>query len=392
MTRGDEAGAAGGPLDGGWHTSTRGQLVHEVCRRLAASHHTDPAVLLHHAAAELGALAPLMADGERRDLAQLVVDELRGLGSLEPLLADPTVTDILVNPGGDVWVERDGTLRRSHRVDPGLVEVLIERMVAPLGRRIDRSHPVVDARLPDGSRVCALLPPVAVDGPSFALRRFATQPLGLHRFAPPPVQALLAEIVDRRCNVVVSGGTGTGKSTLLGALAARFPAHHRIVTVEDVAEIRLGNEHVLRLECVPSGADGPSPVTLGDLIRTALRLRPDRLLVGEVRGPEAFHLVQALNTGHAGSITTVHANDATGALRRLITLVALGSPGLGPAVATELVASAVDIVVHLERDTDGARQVTVVDEVLVDEGRVTTRTLAGSRNAAVGAPSRGRAA
>ena len=309
-----------------------------------------------------------------------------GYGPLDPWLEDVTVSEVLVNGGGDVWVERgDGRTRGGPqyvgRLAPGVVEAVLERMLAPVGRRIDRTSPVVDARLPDGSRLCAVLPPVAVDGPCLAVRRFLERPLALDAFAGPEVVAALDDIVSDRCNVLVSGATSSGKTTLLNALAARVATHERIITLEDTAELDLRVPHVLRLEARPATADGVPAVDMAALVRTALRLRPDRLVVGEVRGAEAIDLVQAFNTGHDGSLTTLHANSPADALARLESLVVQSGAGWPLEAVRRQVHRSIDVVVHLHRDADGCRSVAEIAEVAVDPlGRSEpTRTLATSQ-------------
>ena len=293
-----------------------------------------------------------------------VVAERSALGGLERWLRDPTVTEIMVNGGHDIWVERHGSLQHVGHMRPTTVLAAIEHMLAPVGRRLDRSHPTVDARLPDGARLCAAIPPIAVDGPCLTIRRFPPRRLTLEAFAPEPVVALLHELVDRRCNVVISGATSSGKTTLLDAMAHGVPPHERLVTLEDVAELRLAHPHVVRLETREATPDGVGEVTLAHLLRAALRMRPDRLLVGEVRGAEAMQLLQALNTGHDGSLCTVHANSAVDALDRLAALVLQAGEGWPLAAVHRLVVRAVDVVVHVERQSEGRRAVTEVVEVL----------------------------
>ncbi|HEX2578272.1 MAG TPA: CpaF family protein [Aquihabitans sp.] len=294
-----------------------------------------------------------------------VLARVRGLGPLEALLADPEVTDVLVNGPGPVWVERHGRLTAtSTTLDRATIDLLVERIVAPLGRRVDPASPVVDARLADGSRVHVVVPPLAIDGPCLTIRRFSVRRIELAEVAPPPVVALLRWAVRARANVLVSGGTGSGKTTLLNALAASIPAGERIVTVEDAAELRLAADHVVRLETRPSSVEGVAPVSCRDLVRNALRMRPDRLIVGEVRGGEALDMVQAMNTGHDGSLSTLHANGADDALRRLETLVLLAGVGLPLDAVRDHLRSAVDLVVHIARDGTGRRRVTEVAEVL----------------------------
>ena len=302
------------------------------------------------------------------------------LGPLSGLAGDPSVTDLLVNGDGSVWVERRGALvATGRRLGRAEIELLLERIVTPLGLRIDRSSPVVDARLPDGSRVHAVVPPVAVDGPCLAVRRFSVRPLPLEAWCSEPVAELLAAAVTAGWNMVVAGGTGAGKTTMLNALAGCAPPEERVVTVEDAAELRLPQPHVVRLEARPPNAEGIGEVALRDLVRSALRLRPDRLVVGEVRGGEALDLLQALNTGHAGCLATVHANGPAEALRRLETLVLLAGVGLPLGAVRAQLAAAVDAVVHVARCADGARRVTEVAEVgaaTADAGSLPVRLLA----------------
>ena len=304
-----------------------------------------------------------------------VVAERSAWGGLERWLQDPTVTEVMVNAGTEVWVERRGVVERVGTIRPATVLAVVEHLLTPLGRRLDRAHPAVDARLPDGARLCAVIEPVAVDGPCVSVRRFAATPIGLDGFAPPEVVALLQELVDARCNVVVSGATSSGKTTLLNALAAHLPGTHRVITLEDVAELRLQHPHVVRLETREATPDGVGAVTLSDLLRTALRLRPDRLVVGEVRGAEAVHLLQALNTGHDGSLCTVHANSAADALDRLASLVLQEVPSWPMAAVRHHLARAVDVVVHVERHERGRRVAEVREVCLPDGGR--TVLLAG---------------
>ena len=309
------------------------------------------------------ALAPLLAADERDRVVGAALAHAHGLGPLEPLLADGEVTEILVNAGTAVWVERHGRLERRADLPEGLAEVLIERVIAPLGLRIDRVCPIVDARLPDGSRVHAVIPPVAVDGPCLAIRRFRAAGIGLDAFAPPPVVELLATLVRGRANMVVSGATSSGKTTLLNALVAHVPAGERVVTIEDAAELRLATPHVVRLEARPPSVEGVGEITARSLVRAALRLRPDRLVVGEVRGAEALDMVMALNTGHDGSLTTCHGNGPEDTLRRIEAMVLMGAPTWPPATARDHVRGSVDVVVHVQRGDEGRRAVAAVVEV-----------------------------
>ena len=293
-----------------------------------------------------------------------LVAEQSPLGGLERWLHDPAITELMVNGGNEVWIERAGRLEHVGSIRATTLLGAIEHILAPLGRRLDRTHPTVDARLADGSRLCAVIEPVAVDGPCLTIRRFSARPIPLDAFAAPPVAALLREIVTRRCNLLVSGATSSGKTTLLNALASEVEPTARLITLEDVAELRLPHPHVVRLETREATPDGVGEVTLAHLLRTALRMRPDRLVVGEIRGSEAVHLLQALNTGHDGSLATVHANSALDALERLSSLV-LHEVGNWPLPAVhQHVGRAIDVVVHVVRGDDGARRVAEVAEVV----------------------------
>lgn len=292
-----------------------------------------------------------------------LVAEQALLGGLERWLADPDVDEVMVNAGRDVWVDRRGTLARVGSIRTGTLLAAVERLLSPTGRRVDRSQPMVDARLADGSRLCVAIEPIAVDGPCVAIRRFAARQIPLHQFADAPAIAVLHEAITQRCNIVVSGATSSGKTTLLAALAAEIEPGTRLVVLEDVAELRLEHPHVVRLETRDATPDGVGALGLDALLRTALRLRPDRLVVGEIRGTEAVHLLHALNTGHDGSMSTVHANSALDALARLASLVLQSAPNWPLAAVREHVARAIDIVVHVERGPDGRRQVVDVAEV-----------------------------
>jgi pilus assembly protein CpaF len=305
-----------------------------------------------------------------------VLGRAAGLGPLAPLLADPSLTEIMVNGPGPVWVERDGRLERSDvEVTSTDLTVLVERILTPLGLRVDRTSPMVDARLPDGSRVNVVVPPLAIDGPCVTIRRFGTRGVPLTSFCREPalVDALIAA-VHRRLTVLVVGATGAGKTTFLNALAAHLPPGERLVTVEDTAELRLPGDHVVRLEARPANAEGVGAVTIRQLVRNALRMRPDRLIVGEVRGGEALDLLQALNTGHEGSLSTCHANGTTEALRRLETLVLLGGVDLPLSAVRDQIESAVDLVVLVAR-RGPSRLVVEVAEVVRADDRVIGRSL-----------------
>jgi pilus assembly protein CpaF len=319
------------------------------------------------------------------------VAEQSQYGGLERWLHDPSVTELMVNAGGEIWVERDGHIVLVGRMRTSTLLAAIERLLTPVGRRLDRAHPMVDARMADGARLCAVIEPIAVDGPCLAIRRFPVRDIPLARFAEPVVVDVLRELVRRRCNLVVSGATSSGKTTLLNALAREIEPDCRVVTLEDVAELRLAHPHVVRFETREATPEGVGEVTLAHLLRTALRMRPDRLVVGEVRGAEAVHLLQALNTGHDGSLCTVHANSAVDALHRIASLVLQEVAAWPLSAVHQHVTRAVDAVVHTARATDGHRRVVEVVEVAtVDErGLLHGRPLVlGDR--VVGSPERGR--
>jgi len=307
-------------------------------------------------------------------IVESVVDALIGLGPLEALLRDPEVSDVLVNGSGQVWIERAGTLRatRVRFSSPHDVTGAVERVIAPLGLRLDHASPFVDARLPDGSRLHAAIPPVSVDGPIVAVRRFteAVGDLGAlvaSGGVSAPGAAILETVVEERRNLVISGGTGSGKTTLLNVLSKEIPPTERVVTVEDAAELRLAG-HVVRLEARPANAEGRGAVTLRELVRNALRLRPDRIVVGEVRGPEALEMIQAISTGHDGSMSTVHANSPAEAMLRLETLALSGASSVSEGALRRQLWAALDYVVHVER-RGGRRLIRSIAEV----GDTTTR-------------------
>jgi pilus assembly protein CpaF len=327
-------------------------------RFLAGSGAGDPVATL---AELLAQEAPLLGSADVEVRARSLAADLVGLGPLQHLLDDPEVSDVMVNGPGQVWVERAGRLERSGvAVDRDEIERYVERLVAPLGLRADRTNPIVDARLPDGTRVGVVLPPIAVHGPVLAIRRHRPRSLPLGAFAPEAVAGLLAELVARRCNVAVYGATGAGKTTLLNALLALVDPSERVVTIEDVAELRPPGDHVVRLEARPGTADGVGRAELRDLVRAALRLRPDRIVVGEVRGAEANDMVWALSTGHDGSFATWHAAGAHDALLRLETLCALGAPGLSERAIRSQIHAAIDVLVGVARRPDGHRVVHAV--------------------------------
>jgi pilus assembly protein CpaF len=322
----------------------------------------DPRAALAARTRELLRGEMLIAPGEVDRLVEAMLDDALGAGPLEPLMRDPEVTEVIVNGPAHVYVERRGLLRREavRFEDEAHLRHVIERIVSAVGRRVDESSPMVDARLPDGSRVNAVLPPVAIDGPLLTIRRFSSEGLSIaglvSRGSVTAEQAeLLKRCVAGRLNAVVSGGTGTGKTTLLNAMAAFIDRDERIVTVEDAAELRLAQPHVARLETRPANVEGRGAIELRSLVRNALRMRPDRIVVGEVRGAEALDMLQAMNTGHDGSLTTVHASSPGDALRRIETMVLMAGLELPHAAAREQVSAAVDVVVQLARAADGHR-------------------------------------
>lgn len=314
--------------------------------------------------------AAILSTADRGHLAERIVRDSVGLGPLEVLLADPAVEEVMVNAHDRVYVERRGRLEATDVAFASEEELrnAIERILAPLGRRVDELSPMVDARLADGSRVNIVIPPLAIDGPALSIRRF-----GASRPGPDDLVALgtlsaeqreLLELaVRRRRSILVSGGTGSGKTTLLNALSSFIAPAERVVTIEDAAELRLQQPHVVRLESRPTGIEGRGEVTIRDLLRNALRMRPDRIVIGEVRGVEALDLLTALNTGHDGALSTVHANSPADALGRLETLALMAGVGLSHAAIAEQVRRGVDLVAHLERQADGGRRVTEIAEV-----------------------------
>jgi pilus assembly protein CpaF len=326
--------------------------------------------------------AGALPDAERAALIERIVVLATGLGPLEPLLADPTVDEVMVNGPGDVYVERRGRLERVGVEFAGEGELMhaIERVLAPLGRRVDEAAPLCDARLPDGSRVNVVIPPLSLSGPCLTVRRFRSEGFSLRELVangtlPAALAELLAVSVAARASVLVSGGTGSGKTTTLNALSGAIPGEERIVTIEDAAELRLRQRHVVRLEARPASLEGRGEVTIRQLVRNALRMRPDRIVVGEVRGPEALDMLQALNTGHDGSLTTVHANSPEDALRRIETLALMAGVGLPHGAVREQAASALDLIVHQARLANGSRAVESVTEVVRAAGGAGVREL-----------------
>lgn len=308
-------------------------------------------------------------------LVQEVFGEVFGLGPVQPFLDDPQVTEIMINGARKVYIEKKGIIHKTDVTFENDQQVLnlIERVVRPLGRRVDADHPAVDARLPDGSRFNAVIPPVAIDGPSVTIRKFFREKLTVEKLIElgsltPSAAEFLQACVVARLNIVISGGTGSGKTTLLNILSGFIPEHERIVTVEDAAELQLHQEHVVRLETKPPDLEGKGEVRIRDLVRNALRMRPDRIVVGECRGGEALDMLQAMNTGHDGSLTTIHANTPRDALSRLETLTLMAGMDLPLKIVREQIASAVDLIIQVSRLRDGSRKVTQVTEVVGMEG------------------------
>jgi pilus assembly protein CpaF len=319
---------------------------------------------------------PLTAE-ERIRLAQELEFEILGLGPLEPLMQDNSISDILVNRSDEVYIERRGHLELTNvqfRDNAHLLKI-INKIVSTVGRRIDESSPMVDARLPDGSRVNAIIPPLALDGPMLSIRRFMvmrpTMPEILSRGSLSPEMAeVLEKIVKAKLNILISGGTGTGKTTLLNILSTFLDIHERIVTIEDAAELQLQKRNVCRMECRPPNIEGKGEVTQRDLVRNSLRMRPDRIIVGEVRGPEVMDMFQAMNTGHEGSMTTIHANSPRDALLRLETMVNLAGYSIPQMALRQLISSSLDVIIHLARHSDGVRRIVSFSEITGMESEV----------------------
>ncbi|MBN1977291.1 MAG: CpaF family protein [Anaerolineae bacterium] len=323
--------------------------------------------------------ARVLSRAERQRLFEQIVSEILGLGPLEPLIADPTITEIMVNGSKNIYVERSGKIVRTNAIfesDEHLMRI-IEKIVAPLGRRIDESSPYVDARLPDGSRVNAVIPPISLIGPVLTIRKFFKIPLTVERLiefgtVTAEVMELLKACVVAKLNILISGGTGTGKTTFLNVLSGFIPNDERIITVENAAELQLRQEHVVTLEARPPNIEGRGEITIQDLVINTLRMRPDRIVVGECRGPEAFDMLQAMNTGHEGSMTTVHANTTRDATARLENMVLMAGMDLPHRAIREQISSALNVIVQLERMRDGTRKVVSVSEVQGMEGDVIT--------------------
>jgi Flp pilus assembly CpaF family ATPase/cellulose biosynthesis protein BcsQ len=328
---------------------------------------------------QLAAYPAVFSAEELARVRQEIIDEALGYGPLEELLAQPDVTEIMVNGPGHVFVERNGKIETTNKrfSDDRQLRVVIERMIAPLGRRIDEAQPMVDARLPDGSRINAIIEPLALDGPTLTIRRF-----GKHRLTPDdlinigaieaPMLDFLRAAVEARLNLVICGGTGSGKTTFLNILSSYIPEGERIVTIEDAAELRLNQSHIVRLEGRPANLQGAGEVRIRDLVRNALRMRPDRIIVGECRGAEALDMLQAMNTGHDGSLTTIHANSARDAVSRIETMVMMAGFELPIRAIRDQIASAIDLVVHISRMRDGSRKIVGISEIAGLEGDIVT--------------------
>ncbi len=314
---------------------------------------------------------PLLNRIEREKLIEEILDETLGFGPLQPLLNDNTISDILVNGPYQVYVERRGKLEKTDvkfRDNDHLLQI-IDRIVSKVGRRVDETSPMVDARLPDGSRVNAVIPPIAVDGPCLSIRRFGTNPLKLedllnYKAFTPEMAMLMEACIKARLNVLISGGTGCGKTTLLNTLSSFIPNDERVITIEDACELQLQQEHVVRLETRPPNIEGKGAITTRDCVRNALRMRPERIIIGEVRGPEALDMLQAMNTGHAGSMATLHANSPREALSRLETMIMMGGFELPVKAMRQQISSAIDVIIQANRLQGGPRKITSITEVM----------------------------
>jgi len=318
-------------------------------------------------------------DQERARLVTDLKNEIMGLGPLEPLLADPTVSEIMVNGYQNVYVEKSGCIQRTdiRFNDDGHLMKIIDKIVSRVGRRIDESSPMADARLPDGARVNAIIPPLALDGPVLTIRRFSVVPLRMRDLVQkntltPAMAELLSALVKVKCNIIISGGTGTGKNTLLNIFSSFIPTNERIVTIEDTAELQLQQDHVIRLETRPPNIEGKGEITMRALTKNALRMRPDRIVLGEIRSAEVIDMLQAMNTGHDGSLTTIHSNTPRDALSRLENLVGMGDVNIPSKALRQLIASSVHFIIQVTRLDDGCREITSIQEITGMEGDIIT--------------------
>ena len=359
------------------HTQLLDRVDVEVMGRMAPERlREELRILVERLIGEAGAA---LNAAERKQIVVDIQNEIMGLGPIEPLLADPTVSDILVNTHKSVYVERAGRLEQTairFDSDEHLMKV-IDKIVSRVGRRVDESSPMVDARLPDGSRVNAIIPPLAIDGPLLSIRRFAAVPLKMddlvrHKSLPPELATLLGGMVAAKLNLLISGGTGTGKTTLLNVLSGYIPDTERIVTIEDAAELQLQQPHVVRLETRPPNIEGKGEVTQRALVRNSLRMRPDRIIIGEVRGAETLDMLQAMNTGHEGSMATVHANAPRDALTRVENMLGMAGMPLSPKAMRQQIASALTAVLQVGRLSDGKRKVVSLSEITDLEDDVIT--------------------
>jgi pilus assembly protein CpaF len=339
----------------------------------------DPADLRILIDEQVRHVIPLDHVDDQQRVAEAALARLAGIGELDRWVRDPTIDEVLVNAGNDIWIDREGALSQVGQLSSQPLEHIIERILAPIGRRLDPSSPIVDARLADGSRVCAVAAPVSVDGTCLSIRRFSTDCRPLNAYTDPGGVSLIEEVIDARCNVVVTGATSSGKTSLLASIVSTLPATERVVIIEDTAELPLRDQHIVRLEARPSSPDGPPPIDLPALVHTALRLRPDRLVVGEIRGDEVLGMIHAMNTGHDGSFSTCHANGPLDALYRLESLVLRAAPTWPMLAIRQQLSRSIDIVIHVARSGDGRRQIESISEVVVDtsaDGSPATRVLA----------------
>lgn len=359
------------------HTQLLGRIDLEVMSSMSPERlRKELAILVERLLVETGAA---LNANERQKMVLDIQDEVMGLGPLEPLLADPTVSDILCNGPRNIYVERHGRLELANVVfaDSAHLMKIIDKIVSRIGRRVDESSPMVDARLPDGSRVNAIIPPLSLDGPLLSIRRFSAVPLRSEdliksKSLTPELALLLNGMVRAKMNILISGGTGTGKTTLLNVLSSAIPPTERIVTIEDAAELQLQQPHVVRLETRPANIEGKGEVNQRALMRNSLRMRPDRIIVGEVRGVEVVDMLQAMNTGHEGSMATVHANSPRDALTRLENMAAMGGLSIPPKIMRQQICSSIMAIIQVTRLTDGQRKLVSLQEIVGMEGEVIT--------------------